>query len=113
MLGFGSNSSIPTTGDVAEYKKSHDFLISPRSSLLVKLKSGQQISYAEAGDKHGHPAIWIGGPNTNRFIIGLYDSLATEMGLRLLCFDRPGRGASTPLKYPKEWAFDSWGRKIF
>jgi hypothetical protein len=78
-------------------------------SQVLRLKSGEQISYAEVGVKEGIPVIWVGGPCSNRYIIALYSDVCTELGLRLICFDRPGRGASTPLRNPKDWTFASFG----
>ncbi|KAI8927843.1 hypothetical protein BC831DRAFT_394262, partial [Entophlyctis helioformis] len=83
-------------------------LARPRFSQTLTLMSGEQVSFAEAGDKQGFPVVWFAGPNSNRLLMALYDDMARESGLRLLCFDRPGRGASTPLRYPKQWEFRSW-----
>jgi pimeloyl-ACP methyl ester carboxylesterase len=94
--------------DAEKHKKAHELLSNQRMSQVIKLASGEQISYAEVGDRSGTPVIWFGGPCSNRFIIALYADVCTEMGLRLLCFDRPGRGASTPLRNPKHWSFASW-----
>ncbi|EGF82417.1 hypothetical protein BATDEDRAFT_31346, partial [Batrachochytrium dendrobatidis JAM81] len=79
----------------------------PCFSLTVKLRSGEQLSYAEIGDKAGYPVVWIPGPNYNRFLMAIYENMAIESGLRIICFDRPGRGASTPLRHPKLWEFRS------
>jgi hypothetical protein len=109
MLGFGSTSvSVPTRKDADKHKKAHELLSNPRMSQLIKLKSGEQISYAEVGQRDGTPVIWIGGPCSNRFIVALYADVCMELGLRLISFDRPGRGVSTPLRNPKDWSFASW-----
>lgn len=109
MFGYGSSAKrLPSSRDAVAYKKAHEFLTSPKSSLLLRLKSGEVMTYCQVGDSQGIPVLWIAGPISNRFVIGLYEQLCIDLGIRLLCFDRPGRGASTPLKNPKEWGFDSW-----
>ncbi|KAL2912786.1 hypothetical protein HK105_207673 [Polyrhizophydium stewartii] len=80
----------------------------PRFSMTVRLRSGEQLSYADVGDKSGFPVLWFAGPNSNRLLMAVYEDMALELGLRLVCFDRPGRGGSTPLRYPKMWEFRSW-----
>ncbi|KAI8910142.1 Alpha/Beta hydrolase protein [Gorgonomyces haynaldii] len=113
MIGFGSSSDvIPSTTEALKFQKAKDFLHRPRSSLLLKLRSGEQLSYCECGPATGIPVVWFQGPTHNRFVIGLYEEMANELGLRLICFDRPGRGASTPPRYPKEWGFDSWAAYV-
>ncbi|KAI8896341.1 hypothetical protein BC833DRAFT_515962, partial [Globomyces pollinis-pini] len=77
-------------------------------SQTCQLKTGEQISYAEVGDRNGIPCVWINGPASNRFLVALYDEMCTGMGIRLFCFDRPGRGLSTPLRNPKDWTFSSF-----
>lgn len=113
MIGFGSNSSIgvPTGLDAEKFMRAHELLKSPRMSGILKLKSGEVVTFAEVGDKEGIPVVWIPGPCYSRFVIALYSEICTEMGIRLVCFDRPGRGGSSQLKYPKDWTFASYARK--
>lgn len=106
MLGFGSKS-MPTTSEATKYQKAHALLANPRLSQVLSLKSGQQVSYAEVGDRNGTPCVWIAGPCSNRFIIALYSDACIELGIRLICFDRPGRGASSLVNF-KEWTFSSF-----
>ena len=115
MLGFGNNSpiGIPTKTDAIKYKKAHDLLTSQRMSKVLKLKNGEQMGWAEVGDKNGIPVIWFSGPCSNRFIIAIYHDICIQLGIRLIAFDRPGRGASTPLRHPKDWSFASWSCKPF
>lgn len=106
MLGFGSKD-IPTAKDNDAYGKANSLLQGQRLSSVITLASGEQMSYGEVGDREGLPCVWFGGPCSNRFIIALYDEICLELGIRLICFDRPGRGASTPLRNPKDWSFES------
>ena len=114
MIGFGSTTaSVPTLKDATKFQRAHELLSDSRMCMIQKLKSGEQISYAEVGDRTGVPVIWIGGPCSNRLIIALYHDVCVEMGLRLIAFDRPGRGASSLLRYPKDWTFASFGGTCF
>ena len=113
MIGFGSNSNIvPSESNELSYKKAHNILASQRLSSVLKLKNGEQITYAEVGDRNGIPCFWIGGPCSNRMIIALYNDMCVEMGIRLISFDRPGRGGSSPIQNPKEWTFSKYAGKI-
>lgn len=83
MFGFGSKSSIvPTSLDALKYKKAHSFLSRPLSSQILRLGNGETMSYCQVGDSAGISVIWFGGPADNRFIIGLYEEIALEMGIR-------------------------------
>ena len=82
----------------------------PRFSLMINLDSGKQVSFSEGGDRAGIPVIFIPGASGNRFWTVIYDDLAREHGIRLITFDRPGRGGCEPLK--KGWGFHSWAGKI-
>ena len=109
MIGFGSTSvGVPTGLDAEKFMKAHELLKSSSVSGVLKLKSGEVITYAEIGDKEGIPVVWIPGPCYSRLVIALYYDICTEMGIRLVCFDRPGRGGSSALKYPKDWSFGSY-----
>ena len=90
-----------------------DILSLPRFSLLLTLKSGQQISFSEGGDRAGVPVIFIPGSSGNRFWTAVYDDLAREHGLRFITFDRPGRGVSQAPKSLKDWSFQSLGGNQF
>jgi hypothetical protein len=72
------------------------------------LSTYQKVQFFTLIGRNGIPCVWFGGPSENRLAIALYADICTEMGIRLTAFDRPGRGASTPLRNPKEWTFDSW-----
>jgi hypothetical protein len=109
MIGFGSSTTLtPSQKDELSYKKAHALLSNPRMSSILKLDNGEQITFAEVGEKGGIPCFWVGGPCSNRLIIALYSDVCTELGIRLICFDRPGRGGSSALKYPKDWNFGSY-----
>ncbi|KAJ3255333.1 hypothetical protein HK103_006356 [Boothiomyces macroporosus] len=112
MPGFGVDTPHLSSKLEQRLKKAHEVLSRNRTSLLLTLKSGEKLSYAEVGDRNGIPTLWINGPTANRFLIALYDEVCTELGVRLISFDRPGRGASSPLKDPKYWTFASFADYI-
>ena len=51
-----------------------------------------QVSFADVGLERGHPVMIFLGLGASRHLIGLYDDLATSLGLRLVCIDRWGIG---------------------
>jgi pimeloyl-ACP methyl ester carboxylesterase len=50
----------------------------------------------EAGDPKGRPIIHFHGTPGSRLDISFADDIAAEQGVRLVSFDRPGYGGSTP-----------------
>eukprot|EP00842_Homolaphlyctis_polyrhiza_P000313 jgi/Hompol1/1282/HPOL_001159-RA len=111
MLGYGNttnNAAAPSSLQAQRMRDANELMSKPRFSQSLKLKSGEQVSFADVGDKQGIPVVWFSGPTYNRLMMALYEEMALANGIRLLCFDRPGRGASTPPSNPKEWEFRSW-----
>src|SRR5687768_5971904 len=53
----------------------------------------------EAGDPQGSPIIFFHGTPGSRLDISFADELAAEQGVRLVSFDRPGYGGSTPAPF--------------
>ncbi|KAH9274831.1 hypothetical protein BASA83_002540 [Batrachochytrium salamandrivorans] len=108
MIGFGSDSQTqPSTVEATKHRHAHDVMARPCFSRTAHLRSGEQVSYSEIGDKKGYPVLWFAGPCSNRLLMAIYEDMAIEFGLYIICFDRPGRGASTPLRHPKLWEFRS------
>ena len=83
-----------------------DQIALPRFSLMIALDSGKQVSFSEGGDRAGIPVIFLPGISGNRFWTAIYDEVARENGIRLITFDRPGRGGCEPMR--KGWGFHSW-----
>lgn len=65
-----------------------------RFNLVLRLKDGRRVSVAEAGDPNGVPVFMLYGLGCSRFFVAYYDRIGKELGLRLICPDRPGRGRS-------------------
>lgn len=70
--------------------------ISTTDPLFVTLDTGRQVAYTEYGDPDGLPILFFHGTPGSRLLAGLFDSTATDAGIRLLAFDRPGFGQSDP-----------------
>ncbi len=68
-----------------------------RSDLRVDVPDGTIVGYAEVGDPAGFPVLYLHGSPSSRLEVGLpgIREAAENLGLRLLCPDRPGMGLST------------------
>lgn len=53
---------------------------------------GRVVSLADVGDRNGHPTFVFLGLGAVRYLAGLYDEMATVLGLRIICIDRWGQG---------------------
>jgi pimeloyl-ACP methyl ester carboxylesterase len=75
-------------------------LTPPRLEGTARLPDGRKMSFAEYGDPHGRPVVWLHGtPGGRRQIPEEGRVAADETGLRLIAIDRPGVGRSTPHLY--------------
>jgi len=62
----------------------------------VKTQDGRTLAVEDAGDRAGRPVlVHVGTPNS-RHLYGLTVTDAAARGLRLISYDRPGYGESTP-----------------
>ncbi|KAI7957292.1 hypothetical protein MJO28_004387 [Puccinia striiformis f. sp. tritici] len=87
------------------------YLRSTRLTTLIKLKRQQSpmtVSLADVGSPTGHPVFIFLGLGCVRYLIGLYDELATALGLRLICIDRWGLGKTTSVT-DEQRGFLEWG----
>jgi len=63
---------------------------------LIKTPDGRTLGVEDAGDPDGSPVlVHVGTPNS-RHLYGRTVADATARGLRLISYDRPGYGVSTP-----------------
>lgn len=63
---------------------------------LIPAGDGRTLAVSEAGDPGGHPVlVHVGTPNS-RHLYGRTVADAAARGLRLISYDRPGYGKSTP-----------------
>jgi pimeloyl-ACP methyl ester carboxylesterase len=62
----------------------------------VRTRDGRTLAVEDAGDRDGRPVmVHVGTPNS-RHLYGRTVADATARGLRLISYDRPGYGDSTP-----------------
>jgi pimeloyl-ACP methyl ester carboxylesterase len=62
----------------------------------VRTPDGRTLAVEEGGDLAGRPVlIHMGTPNSRR-LYGPHERDAADRGLRLICYDRPGYGESSP-----------------
>jgi pimeloyl-ACP methyl ester carboxylesterase len=63
---------------------------------LIKTDDGRTLAVEDAGDPEGYPVmVHVGTPNS-RHLYGRTVADATARGVRLISYDRPGYGESTP-----------------
>jgi pimeloyl-ACP methyl ester carboxylesterase len=67
-----------------------------REQLTLRLRDGRQLGYAQFGAADGHPVLcWHGAP-ASRLMYKIAHTQASQRGLRLIAFDRPGAGRTSP-----------------
>ncbi|NMA68667.1 MAG: alpha/beta hydrolase [Desulfitobacterium sp.] len=66
------------------------------SVKTLLLSDGRLLAYEEYGDLQGYPVLLFHGTPGSRIYSIEDDPKATELGIRLIAFDRPGFGASDP-----------------
>lgn len=64
------------------------------SPILHRLPDGRVLALDDVGDPNGFPIVYLHGTPDSRLARHPDDSLARDLGVRLLAIDRPGAGAS-------------------
>jgi pimeloyl-ACP methyl ester carboxylesterase len=64
--------------------------------LELTLADGRTLGYAEYGDRHGWPLVYLHGFPGSRLAGGVIDEAARAAGVRVLAPERPGLGRSSP-----------------
>ena len=64
-------------------------------SHTIRLADGRQLGYDETGDPAGIPCFFFHGFGSSRVVRHPDESIAAELGIRLIAVDRPGIGLST------------------
>jgi pimeloyl-ACP methyl ester carboxylesterase len=59
----------------------------------------RRIRVRDAGDREGTPVLFLHGLGDSRLDLRFSDPLAVQHHVRLVSFDRPGYGASTPTEF--------------
>jgi pimeloyl-ACP methyl ester carboxylesterase len=62
----------------------------------LRTPDGRNLRVQEGGDSSGRPVLVHGGTPNSRNLYGPHLELALEQGIRLISYDRPGYGGSTP-----------------
>ena len=81
----------------------------PRVEGTVTLPDGRRLGFAEFGDPLGPLVLWFhGSPGARRQVPPAGRHAADELGLRVVCVERPGVGVSTDHAYRdlRDWAVD-------
>ena len=81
----------------------------PRVEGTVTLPDGRRLGFAEFGDPRGPLVLWFhGSPGARRQVPPAGRHAADELGLRVVCVERPGVGVSTDHAYRdlRDWAVD-------
>ena len=63
---------------------------------IVEVSDGRKLCVAEGGAPDGKPVVYHMGTPTSRLVFSLHDGAAKVHGVRLISYDRPGYGGSTP-----------------
>ena len=63
---------------------------------VVQTKDGRTLAVQEGGDPDGRPVLVHNGTPNSRHLYGPHAADALERGLRLISYDRPGYGGSSP-----------------
>jgi pimeloyl-ACP methyl ester carboxylesterase len=82
--------------------------VSARPASIVRLRDGRRIAYEEHGDPAGAPVLYFHGGGDSRLSRHPDDSIAAELGIRLIAPDRPGCGGSDFRRARSllDWAYD-------
>jgi pimeloyl-ACP methyl ester carboxylesterase len=62
-------------------------------------RGGRVLRVRDAGDRDGAVVVYVHGSLTSRLDVAFGDELAAGRGVRLVSFDRPGYGGSTPAPF--------------
>jgi len=83
--------------------------LAPRLEGTVPLPGGRRLGYAEYGVPNGPLVLWFHGmPGARHQVPPVGRRAADELGLRVVCVERPGIGDSTDYAYRevRDWAAD-------
>jgi len=75
----------------------------------LDLPDGRVLSFLEVGDPAGPLVLHHHGGPSSRLEAILFETAAREVGVRLVCIDRPGMGRSSP---QQERSFEGWSRDL-
>lgn len=105
LFGPSTNSAEPPTIDEDQPCR---YLLDNSTSATLTLPDGRKLGYAEYGSPTGKVILYHHGFPGSRLEGAADHDLCTELGLRMICIDRPGIGWSSPhpgstlLDWPKD-----------
>ena len=70
--------------------------MTPNTQRTIRTPDGRTLAIEEAGDPDGRPVLVHNGTPNSRHLFGPAAADAAARGLRLIGYDRPGYGGSTP-----------------
>ena len=76
------------------------------TSTVITLADGRRLSWHEFGDPDGSPVVYTAGTPVSGLGGACYDQPARAAGLRWICPDKPGYGASD---FHRHRSLASWG----
>jgi len=77
---------------------------------VLTLPDGRRLAYAEFGKPDGHPVLYCHGCPTSRLEpLMLGDDVLSQLGLRVICPDRPGIGQSD---FQSDRGFSDWPKDV-
>lgn len=109
-----SPSRRSTSSQSSEAAEIAMLLHSPRLTRILYLPGPSlpfQVSYADVGHPDGHPVIVFLGLGCVRYLVALFDELATALRLRLICLDRWGIGKTTDVP-TNQHGFQEWAKVV-
>lgn len=63
------------------------------------VRGDRSVRVRDAGDLRGGPVVYFHATPGSRLDMAFADDVATELGVRMVSFDRPGYGGSTPAAF--------------
>lgn len=118
-----STSTTPSTifppeveeHSIASERELAKLLASPRLTRLVKLQNypneGMTVSLSDVGCATGHPVLVFLGLGCVRYLVALYDELASALNLRLIAIDRWGLGKTSEVPDSKR-GVEEWSKIV-
>ncbi|HYF46060.1 MAG TPA: alpha/beta hydrolase [Acidimicrobiales bacterium] len=78
----------------------------PRLERTVRVAADRELGIAEYGPEDGKPILWFHGtPGAKRQVPPAVRDCVDDLGVRVICVERPGTGQSTRHLYPEVRAF--------
>ena len=71
----------------------------------MTLRDGRTVAFDDIGDQNGFPVMYNPGFLNSRLARPPAEHFAAQVGLRMICLDRPGYGGSSPQLYRTLWGW--------